>query len=444
MRPHAVLVAAAACVAAAWPFAAAFPDKPSSRIGAPKPSRRDRRLLLPRAFSDTNATLELIDVLTGPGSGYDASTRPSFGGPPDLIWVRFDINNLYAVDPLTSTFTVDASVLLWWTDPRLVAPPGEFPPTNGSEYRFLGYQDLGQGIGPSHLVWTPDIYFVNEVVVEPLDDIIKVQPDTGRVFWSRHMLADVTTKYDLAAFPFDRQNLTMELASYSYNERQILLEWDPVPVYPPIHPDTFTQVAWDYVSFTTGEKEYIPFRDQPPHQMLVFGMLVSRKTGSYYIKSFVPLMVLVALTTVSYWFSVDAVPERLGLSITLVLTIVSFYSSVTQGLPLVNYATTMDWWVRHVCLRFDCSSLRVPRAPAGTSSSRSSSPSSPSSRSPSSTTSSSARATTSSPPSSTSSAAARSSPSGPFSTSPSSCSSPPAPSPGCGWRSASWCPYGCC
>ncbi|KAI9004003.1 neurotransmitter-gated ion-channel ligand-binding domain-containing protein [Hyaloraphidium curvatum] len=332
---------AAACLfagAAALPPRAAPPSRRTSRPPA-------RRFLAPRGYSDTNATAELINVLTGPGSGYDASTRPGFGGPRDEITVRLDINNLYAVDPFTSTFTMDLSMKLWWTDPRLVAPPGEFPPSNGSEYRFLGSMELGNGIGPSHTVWTPDIYFVNEVTVELLDDIIKVQPETGAVFWARHMLADLTDLFDLASFPFDRQNLTMDIGSYSYNDRQIGLVWGDPPVYPEIQASEFTQVSWDYVGYSVAELYYEPFMGQPLHEMLTFTLTVQRKTAAYYIKSFMPMCILVALTTVSYWFSVDAVPERLGLSITLVLTIVSFYSSVTQGLPMVSYATTMDWYV---------------------------------------------------------------------------------------------------
>ncbi|KAI9034081.1 neurotransmitter-gated ion-channel ligand-binding domain-containing protein [Hyaloraphidium curvatum] len=342
--------------AAFWPLAACFPDGPrqaGARRGDGAP-RRGLRLLVEReadsdfearGYSPLNATAQLQNVLIGPGSSYDASTRPSFGGPPDRLVVQLDINNLYAVEPVSSTFTVDISIKLRWTDPRLVVSPAEFPATNGSDYRFLGSQGMGNGIGPSHSVWTPDVYFANEVVVEPLDDIVKVQPYVGGVFWARHFLAQMTSVYNLANFPFDRQTLMIKVASYSFNSRQVSLEWDTDPVYPPISGEQFTQVAWTYESFSTSRTTYQPFADRPPHEALIFNLVVARKTGSAYIKTFLPLMILVALTTVSYWFSVDAVPERLGLSITLVLTIVSFYSSVTQGLPMVNYATLMDWYV---------------------------------------------------------------------------------------------------
>lgn len=310
----------------------------------PDPAVADREV---PGYSAANATLTLLNLLTGDGSGYDASTRPGFGsGKPTPVRAQLNINNLYDVDPATSTFTIDLRLRLYWVDPRLVVSPDDFPATNGSEYRVIGANWLGNGYGATNLVWTPDIFFQNEVNPVVLDEMVKIEPYAGNVFWSRHFLVQLTEKYFFGNFPFDHQVLSLNLTSYSYNEDQMSIDWhESGPVFPNVETESFTQVQWDVRGWSIGRSRYLQHNGGVPYEMISFNMNVSRKTGAYYLNAFMPLALLVGLTCVSYYLSVEAVPERLGLTITLVLTIVSFYSSVTTGLPPVNYATTMDAYV---------------------------------------------------------------------------------------------------
>lgn len=286
--------------------------------------------------------------LTASNNAFTA-TPPNFGRGPVNVTAQFRVNTLYDVDPVTSTFTIDVFLRLYWKDPRLVVSPTDFPSPYGSDYRVMGSVFLGNGVATYSRIWTPDLYFGNEVSPDVLNEVIKLTPYTGDLFWSRHFVIQLTNNYSLVGFPFDRQSLRLALLSYSYNENQMNLFWRDAagggPVFPPIDPQVFSTVTWDYVTYRSSKIPYSSRQGQLPYDMLLFDIDISRRAGSYYIKSFMPLGLLVALTAVSYWFSVDAVPERLGLAITLVLTIVSFYNSVTAGLPMVNYATQIDWYV---------------------------------------------------------------------------------------------------
>lgn len=160
------------------------PQPPMTNLSSS--ARRPERYLA--NYSHDNATLELTNLLIGPDSGYDASTRPGFGRYPTNVMAQFQINNLYELDPVSSTFTMDLRLRLYWTDDRLVVAPDEFPPTNGSEYRFFGSISLGNGLGAPNPIWTPDIFFANEVQPQIFDEAVTLQPETGAVFWSRHFL----------------------------------------------------------------------------------------------------------------------------------------------------------------------------------------------------------------------------------------------------------------
>ncbi|KAI9029513.1 hypothetical protein DFJ74DRAFT_489061 [Hyaloraphidium curvatum] len=308
----------------------------------------DGRRLAPRlfeGFSADNATQVLVSNTVGEGTGYDAMTRPGFLGPPVLVRAQLRVNRLYSIDPVASTFNIDVFLRLYWNDPRLRVTQEDIPPSNGSDWRYQGSTSLGNGQGPTHDIWSPDIYFGTEVGGEMLNEVVKLTPYTGDIFWSRQFRVELRNQFELAQFPFDSQTLQLPVTSYSYNELELALEWRSEPVFPRINAAMFSSVTWDYLSYTTDKIRYEAREGVPAFEMLLFDIRMSRKTGSYYLKSFLPLGLLVALTAVSYWFSVEAVPERLGLCITLVLTIISFYNSVTAGLPLVNYATQVDWYV---------------------------------------------------------------------------------------------------
>ena len=65
--------------------------------------------------------------------------------------------------------------------------------------------------------------------------MIKLSPFTGEVFWSRHFMVEASNTFNLQAFPFDRQELSLKITSYSYNDDQLVLDWSPEgPVFPDI------------------------------------------------------------------------------------------------------------------------------------------------------------------------------------------------------------------
>lgn len=136
---------------------------------------------------------------------YDPSTRPTFGGGADKVYVQFKLNSLYDIDPLSSTFTVDCDLRLSWIDDRLIFDPEQYPIPNTTDLRALGHASLGNGYGAPHLVWTPDVYFENEVEPTIHNEVIKLIPGTGEVSYRRHFLSRLTTNFTFQSFPFDAQ-----------------------------------------------------------------------------------------------------------------------------------------------------------------------------------------------------------------------------------------------
>ena len=66
----------------------------------------------------------------------------------------------------------------------------------------------------------------------------------------------------------------------------------------------------------------------------------------YYIfQMYIPCVCIVALSWVSFWIDPEAIPARVGLSITTVLTISYMLGSVNSNLPRVSYLKAIDYFL---------------------------------------------------------------------------------------------------
>ena len=69
------------------------------------------------------------------------------------------------------------------------------------------------------------------------------------------------------------------------------------------------------------------------------------------IQIYIPSIFIVAISWVSFWLNVDAVPARISLGILTVLTMTTQKSSAVTTLPKVSYIKAIDVWMA-ACLCF--------------------------------------------------------------------------------------------
>ena len=67
-----------------------------------------------------------------------------------------------------------------------------------------------------------------------------------------------------------------------------------------------------------------------------------RSLGYYIIQIYVPSTLIVVLSWVSFWLSPEAVPARVALGITTVLTMTTLISSTNASLPKISYLKSID------------------------------------------------------------------------------------------------------
>src|SRR6218665_16722 len=78
---------------------------------------------------------------------------------------------------------------------------------------------------------------------------------------------------------------------------------------------------------------------------------LKRDIGYFLIQVYVPSVLIVILSWVSFWINVDASPARVSIGLLTVLTTTTMSSSARATLPRVSYVKAIDVWMI-VCLVF--------------------------------------------------------------------------------------------
>ncbi|XP_022235020.1 glycine receptor subunit alpha-1-like [Limulus polyphemus] len=72
---------------------------------------------------------------------------------------------------------------------------------------------------------------------------------------------------------------------------------------------------------------------------------LQRSIGYHLVQSYLPTILIVVISWVSFWLNVEAIPARITLGVTTLLTISSKGSGIQNNLPPVSYVKAMDVWM---------------------------------------------------------------------------------------------------
>ena len=79
--------------------------------------------------------------------------------------------------------------------------------------------------------------------------------------------------------------------------------------------------------------------------------VLQRAIGFFLIQVYIPSILIVILSWVSFWISIDAIPARVSLGLLTVLTMTTQSTSANNSLPKVSYIKAIDVWMS-MCLVF--------------------------------------------------------------------------------------------
>ncbi|XP_076062287.1 glutamate-gated chloride channel-like isoform X2 [Oratosquilla oratoria] len=281
----------------------------------------------------------ILDHIIGPGN-YDKRIRPAGANDTGPAFVRINlmIRNVQTISDVKMEYSIQITFREQWQDGRL-----KFDDMGG-RIQYLTMTD-------TDMIWMPDLFFKNEKeghfhkIVLP-NVYVRIFPDGGVLYSIRISLA-LSCPMDLKLFPLDRQQCQLLMASYGWTTEDLVFLWksvDPVQVTKNLHLPRFTleQFITDYCNSKTNTGEY---------SCLLVVLIFKREFSYYLIQFYIPCCMLVIVSWVSFWLDQNAVPARVSLGVTTLLTMSTQTSSINSTLPPVSYTKAIDVWTG-VCLTF--------------------------------------------------------------------------------------------
>ncbi|XP_039199041.1 gamma-aminobutyric acid receptor subunit rho-1-like isoform X1 [Crotalus tigris] len=270
---------------------------------------------------------------------HDFSMRPGFGGPAIPVGVDVQVESLDSISEVDMDFTMTLYLRHYWKDERL-----SFPSTNNQSMTFDGRL--------VKKIWVPDMFFVHSkrsFIHDTTTDnvMLRVQPD-GQVLYSLRVTVTAMCNMDFSRFPLDTQTCSLEIESYAYTEDDLMLYWkngneslktdDRISLSQFLIQEFHTTTKLAFYSSTGW------------YNRLFINFTLRRHIFFFLLQTYFPATLMVMLSWVSFWIDRRAVPARVPLGITTVLTMSTIITGVNASMPRVSYIKAVDiyLWVSFV------------------------------------------------------------------------------------------------
>ncbi|KFO54319.1 Gamma-aminobutyric acid receptor subunit pi, partial [Corvus brachyrhynchos] len=296
--------------------------------------------------------------------GYNKYLRPFFDNGPVSVGMSMDIASIDTISEINMDYTATIFLRQRWTDERLC---------------FDGNKSLSLDGRLVEMLWVPDTFivdskrsFLHDVTVE--NRLIRIYPN-GTVLYAIRITTTVSCSMDLTKYPMDKQTCTLQLESWGYNINDVTFYWtrgnDSVRGL-----DTLQLAQYTVEDHFTSVSEAVYETGRYPK--LVFHFELKRNILYFILETYVPSILLVVLSWVSFWISQSSVPARICIGVTTVLTMTTLMMGARTSLPNANcfikaidvylgicfsfiFGALLEYAVTHFCTLHQLSSKEIPK-----------------------------------------------------------------------------------
>ncbi|KAL3317321.1 hypothetical protein Ciccas_004031 [Cichlidogyrus casuarinus] len=254
--------------------------------------------------------------------------------------VNMKILAIFSIDVLTMDYFIDAYLRMRWVDPRLT---------------WNNDSGIEQVVSPQlkDKVWLPDLFFRNgkkgylHTISQP--NYLMRLMHNGTLTFSQKITMRYSCQMNLKTFPMDNQNCKIDIGSYAYQKNELNFIWDrskkdgrkieldtgelEISEFSSLKPEDFITTE---CGTTTGTGEY---------SCIEAKFVLRRQIGFYLATTYIPNILIIIVSWLSFWVSVDAAPARVPLGLLSLLGILTQANSLSSSLPRVSYIKAIDIWL---------------------------------------------------------------------------------------------------
>ena len=279
--------------------------------------------------------LLILFCLSASQSAY--AEKPVFVTPPSQpteVKIGLYLIAIDKISPTSSTFpTFDAEMFLdmKWHDPRLAFDPEKV----GTDREV--FQEHAAELKLER-IWWPDIEIENGQGGRKTEKLILIISADGMVEYEERFVVTIETNFDLHQFPFDQQDLEVDIESFAWDERYVVF----VPMKEKIGNKTdHAGSEWRVTDVSTEIRSEREIRSDHDFSEFIFNVHVERLPG-YYLWHVSPLFIIIVLSWSAFWMEGEAMPGRMGRSFIALLTVVAFHRIISNMMPHIFYMTFLD------------------------------------------------------------------------------------------------------
>ncbi|XP_055333464.1 gamma-aminobutyric acid receptor subunit alpha-2-like isoform X2 [Paramacrobiotus metropolitanus] len=268
---------------------------------------------------------------------YNKTFRPNYGHGPTQVRINMVVISMGPISELNSDYSMDIYFRQKWRDERL---------------KFNGSEDMKE-LALNNLmldnIWKPDTYFRNgkEYYVHTIttaNKLLRLQT-TGDILYSMRLRIRAQCQMRLSFYPADIQSCPLIIGSFAYQAHEVLYYWDPDHRVKTEAGLTLSQYELKgpppcenfFAQFDSGMKK-------ENYSMARVDFILQRRMGYFLLQIYLPCMLIVVLSWVSFWLNREAT-ERLSLGITALLTLATMNQDQKDVLPKTSYPTALEWYI---------------------------------------------------------------------------------------------------
>ncbi|XP_043560222.1 gamma-aminobutyric acid receptor subunit alpha-3-like isoform X3 [Chiloscyllium plagiosum] len=277
--------------------------------------------------------------------GYDNRLRPGLGESVTEVKTDIYVTSFGPVSDTDMEYTVDVFFRQSWKDERL-----KFK----GPMRILPLNNL-----LASKIWTPDTFFHNgkKSVAHNMTTPNKLLRlvDNGTLLYTMRLTINAECPMHLEDFPMDTHACPLKFGSYAYTRSEVVYVWTHGQKESVVVAEDGSRLnQYDLLGQTVGME--IIQSNTGEYIIMTTHFHLKRKIGYFVIQTYLPCIMTVILSQVSFWLNRESVPARTVFGVTTVLTMTTLSISARNSLPKVAYATAMDWFIA-VCYAFVFSAL---------------------------------------------------------------------------------------
>jgi len=234
------------------------------------------------------------------------------------ISVGLVVLDIMKIDDAEQVALVDVALRMDWHDERLVGAFDKVTELDGADVRI------------------PPVAFLNDRSLRRgLPEVVIVFP-TGDVRYVQRFVGEVSIRFDLSDFPWDRETLEIAVIFPVYPDEAVIeLNESFSAVTPEL---TIANWSMGEPSFEVVEGSFV----SPTHFQLIYRQDMHRNPSYYLWSVIVPLSFVVAMSWVAFWINPQHVEAQLAVAATSMLSLVAFRFAVAQLVPPLTYFTRLD------------------------------------------------------------------------------------------------------